>query len=111
MKGHIIWEFLLPAIIGGFMLYMSYNLDGDSMYLILARDFYMPFLFCVMIPNLTSLSSKFILQSLVEDKQTKMRETLRLMSLTPWAYAVSYFLFQTIFAFSSATIMSAFVFN
>lgn len=43
---------------------------------------------------------------MVEDKQTKMRETLRLMSLSPWAYAVSYFLFQTVFAIASALIMT-----
>jgi hypothetical protein len=41
--------------------------------------------------------SRFVIQGLVEERQNKMKETLALMSLSPFSYAVSYILFQGIF--------------
>ena len=70
-----------------------------------------PFTFVMMIPNLTSISARFILQSMVDDKQTKMRETLRLMSLSRGSYAFSFILFQGIFAILSGILLTVFVFD
>ena len=42
---------------------------------------------------------------MVEDKQNKMRETLRLMSLEPFSYTISIFAVQMIFAVSAAIII------
>ena len=64
-----------------------------------------------LLPNLTFVTSRFILQQVVEDKQTKMRETLRLMSLSRLAYALSYLIFQAIFALISGTIIGYFIFS
>ena len=57
------------------------------------RNLIVPFLLVVYIPNLVSLSAKFVLSNIVLDKQTKMRETLKIMSLTRFSYTISYFLF------------------
>lgn len=48
---------------------------------------------------------------MVEDKANKMRESLRLMSLSKMSYAVSFVLFQSIFAIVSSIIMGLFVYN
>lgn len=48
---------------------------------------------------------------MVEDKANKMRESLRLMSLSKWSYALSIVLFQACFAIVSSLIMGAFVYN
>lgn len=48
---------------------------------------------------------------MVEDKANKMRESLRLMSLNKMGYALSFVLFQSIFAIVSSIIMGLFVYN
>ena len=42
---------------------------------------------------------------MVEDRAEKMRETLRLMSLSQFSYAISYFIFQAFFALLSGSIV------
>jgi len=59
----------------------------------MVRDLMIPFFITTLIPNLTSLMSRFIIQSLVEEKQNKMKETLSLMSLSSFSYAISYIIF------------------
>ena len=62
MKGHVVWELVLPIMIGALMYYEAYQFKDDGTgNMILIRDILIPFLFCVLIPNLTSLSSRFIL--------------------------------------------------
>lgn len=61
--------------------------------LALIQSAVLPLLMSIYVPLLTTISSRFILQSMVQDKQNKMRETLRLMSLSQVSYALSYFLF------------------
>jgi hypothetical protein len=46
---------------------------------------------------------------MVEDKQTKMRETLRLMSLSQLSYGLSYLIFQGFFAILSGSIVGYFL--
>ena len=48
---------------------------------------------------------------MVEDKITKMKETLRLMSLSREAYAASYFIMQAFMAVISGIIVGAFLFG
>lgn len=50
------------------------------------------------VPNLSSMNARFVIQTMVEDKEKKVRETLRLMSLSPYSYGLSFLLFQTAFA-------------
>jgi hypothetical protein len=56
-------------------------------------SFLNPLLLCLYIPNLTAFAARFIIQSMVEDKANKMRESLRLMSLSKLSYAMSFVLF------------------
>ena len=51
----------------------------------------------------------FILNEIVADKETRMRETLRIMSLDRWSYALSFFITQGILAvFTSIILFVAF---
>jgi hypothetical protein len=52
-----------------------------------------------------------VLNEVVEDKESRMRETLRIMSLNRWSYAMSYFIKQGIFAmFTSLMLFLSFYF-
>jgi hypothetical protein len=79
--------------------------------LLIQKSIQVPMFVTFLLPNLTFVTSRFILQQVVEDKQTKMRETLRLMSLSRLAYALSYLIFQAIFALISGTIIGYFIFS
>ena len=48
---------------------------------------------------------------MVEDKATKMRETLRLMSLSRASYAMSFFIVQSIFAVLNGMVIGYMIFN
>ena len=53
----------------------------------------------------------FVLNEVVADKESRMRETLRIMSLNRWSYALSYFIKQGIFAmFTSIVLFFTFYF-
>jgi hypothetical protein len=66
----------------------------------------------MLITSLTAgaLSSavSFILTQIVRDKETKMRETLKIMSLSKSAYALSYYLTQGLFALFTSLILACF---
>jgi len=49
-----------------------------------------------------------VLQTVVEEKQTKMRDTLKLMGVSSKSYGLSVVLFQGFFAFVNALILSLF---
>jgi len=66
-----------------------------------------PFIICVAIPGLLSLGNRFIIQGMVEEKNNKMRESLRLMSLSPYTYIASVFLTYFVFAFISGICIAA----
>jgi hypothetical protein len=66
----------------------------------------MPFVVLLIIPNLCAIGQRFIMQIMVEDKQTKMRETLRMMSLGRVPYGLSVVVFQGFFALLSGLFMA-----
>mmetsp|Transcript_41163 Transcript_41163/g.62589 ORF Transcript_41163/g.62589 Transcript_41163/m.62589 type:complete len:181 (-) Transcript_41163:2888-3430(-) len=121
MKGGLIAEFIMPILYGVIILWMATLWDCDKKYgncdpdvQQQMKDFgyaFMPLMMCIYVPNLSAISSRFLIQSMVEDKQNKMRETLRIMSLSQFSYGLSFFLFQAIFAFLGGFIFAAFVFN
>jgi ATP-binding cassette subfamily A (ABC1) protein 5 len=60
----------------------------------------------VLVPTAFSLTCRFILMQMVVDKETKMRETLRIMSMKTGAYGLSYFLTQVIFTIFVAIVLT-----
>ena len=48
----------------------------------------------LVIPGFLQIGQRFILQQIVDEKRTKMRETLRIMSLSQFNYAFSFFVTQ-----------------
>jgi ATP-binding cassette subfamily A (ABC1) protein 3 len=58
------------------------------------------------IPNVISFTSRMILRGIVHDKQTKMKETLKLMSLTQFSYGMSYFMLQAFYGVLSGFLMT-----
>jgi hypothetical protein len=58
------------------------------------------------VPTAFSLTARFILMQMVVDKETKMRETLRIMSMKSGAYGLSYFLTQVIITIFTAIVLS-----
>jgi ABC-2 family transporter protein len=63
-------------------------------------------------PSAFSVSARFILMQMVADKQTKMRETLKIMSMKTGAYGLSYFLSQVIYViFTTIAFTVAFLLN
>lgn len=59
---------------------------------------FVPVMLAYFIPSVSAVGSRFILQSLITEKQQRMRGTLSLMSLSAASYGLSYFLFQALFA-------------
>lgn len=57
------------------------------------------------------ISTRFIVTSMVEDKATKMRETLRLMSLSRMSYMLSFFVYQAILSLWSGIIVGGILFE
>jgi hypothetical protein len=51
------------------------------------------------------------LQNMVMEKENKMRESLRIMSLTPLSYGGSFLIFQTIFAILGGVIIGGWIFG
>ena len=114
-KKEMVMEFMFAALFG-YVIYistMAYKCDDPctDTTILIGKSIMMPMYVVFFLPNLTFVTSRFILQQIVEDKQNKIRETLRLMSLSRFAYAFSYFLFQAIFAFIEGSIIGAFIFT
>lgn len=114
------FEFILPFIYGGvlYMVNQSFNCPSGKVCTEqemaekhTARNFLLPFLMVFFIPNIVGTAGTFIIKTMVVDKENKMRDTLKLMSLTHHAYAWSYLIFQSAFAVVNSFIMGAFVFN
>jgi len=61
----------------------------------------------LLIPSIFSIGQRFILQTMVEDKMNKMRESLRLMSLTRISYTMSFIFIQGFFAVIAGLILMA----
>ena len=91
-----IWEFVFPlfcGIIFGFSTrFGMIDQDGDDAQAEIIRIgliFSFGLLFC---SGSYAGTCCFVLNEVVEDKESRMRETLRIMSLNRWSYAMSYFL-------------------
>ena len=67
------------------------------------------FLYLVSVGSM--LSTRFIMGSIIEDKRTKMRETLRMMSLSQFSYALSFLISSGVPAVLSGLIIGAIVFG
>lgn len=61
----------------------------------------------IFIPILSQNLQSFVTLNMLSDKETKARETLQLMSLSRWAYGVSYLIFVGLIAVVQALIVSA----
>ena len=55
------------------------------------NSIFIPIMLTIAIAIIFSFSGRFILTNIVHDKETKMRETLRIMSLSRFSYLMSYF--------------------
>ena len=113
MKGSLVYEILFPVLYGWLTKYAAkkFHCEDCSPEVYNIGYAIIPFILCLLIPNLTGIASRFLIQTIVDDKQTKMRETLRIMSLTQMSYGVSFFLLQGIFAVLGGVIFLLFVYN
>lgn len=98
-KGMIFAEFFSP-IMFAFVFYgiggaLACDDGGTSarQQCVASRSFFMPYIMMFTVPNASSVNARFIIQSLVEDKEKKVRETLRLMSLSRLSYGLSIFVY------------------
>lgn len=71
----------------------------------------MPIFLVMFIPNLCSISMRFVLFSMVDDKRTKMRETLRMMSLSRLSYTMSFYLMQGFFSVFNGLILAGILYG
>jgi hypothetical protein len=60
---------------------------------------------------MVSIGATFLIQQMVEEKENRMRETLRIMSLTPLSYGGSFFIFQIVFATIGSMIVGGICFG
>ena len=59
----------------------------------------------LMVPSYLSIGQRFIIQAMVEDKVNKMRESLRLMSLSRMSYTLSFFILQSVVGIYSGLVL------
>ena len=65
----------------------------------------------VFLPYFTVISSKFILQTMVDERYSKMKETMKIMSLTDFAYGTSTFIYQVFMCLLHGLVFSLFFFH
>jgi ABC-type Na+ efflux pump permease subunit len=114
MKCQLVWEILFPILIVAYMKVVLNNPcnsepndctpeEVNTRNMIAA--FVNPIIMALLIPSIFSIGQRFILQTMVEDKMNKMRESLRLKSLTRVSYAMSFIFIQGIFALVAGLIL------
>jgi len=69
------------------------------------RALLFPLMMTFYVSLMVSIGATFLIQNMVEEKENRMRETLRIMSLTPLSYGGSFMLFQMIFAIIGSVIV------
>lgn len=84
-----IWEFIIPVFFSYILSFAKADNSTSNIYVVL--------LIALAVPTAFQATCRFILMQMVVDKETKMRETLRIMSMKSAAYGLSYFLTQMIF--------------
>lgn len=95
-----IWEILVPIICGILAGYISYTPPdaGNVNPLEYFNQISMTYLLSLSVITLSFAGScTFILNQVVVDKETKMRESLKIMSASRLAYTLSYFITQGLF--------------
>ena len=75
------------------------------------RALLFPLMMTFYVSLMVSIGATFLIQNMVEEKENRMRETLRIMSLSPLSYGGSFMLFQIIFAVIGGVIVGAFCFG
>lgn len=68
-----------------------------------------PFLICLVLSAFYALQGNSILSNLVQDKETKLRETIRIMGISRIAYSMSYVVSHGIVSIFTAAVFSMFV--
>ncbi len=61
--------------------------------MIQARTVMIPALFCTQFPNVIIMGAVFTLTTMVTEKNQKIKDTLKIMSLSRFSYAISFLLF------------------
>ena len=56
------------------------------------QSYFLIYMIAVFLPSSFQTTSRFILMQMVVDKETKMKESLRIMSMRSAAYGLSYFI-------------------
>ena len=91
--GWLIWLFIkdvrcmqLDGYVAGYCQSQAFKVNYHN-----GLSLFVPVLLCFGITVVYGFSSRFILTNTVTEKETKMRETLRIMSLTQFNYAMSFF--------------------
>lgn len=106
----------MPLVGGIVFWYFSKSLKCDescqndfgSLYRrVAASTSLVPLVLMFYIPTFNSFSVRFIMQQIVEEKQQKIRETLKLMSLTIYSYGLSYMCYQGIIAVIQGILIGA----
>ena len=101
-KGQLIFEFLVPILI---VIYIKLVLPSECQsengqecseeqaeLQARIRSISNPLVMALVVPSIFSVGQRFILQGMVEDKVNKMRDSLRMMSLSRISYTMSIFL-------------------
>ena len=105
--GQVLWEFLFPAMLIGYLRVLLYNpcvgKDADCTEKEINQAFATQgmsnaIVFTIIVPGVFGMGQKFVIQNMVDDKQTKMRQSLKIMSLSDFSYGFSIILTQSIFA-------------
>lgn len=96
-----IWEFIIPLLFGYIISLLAGNTGG-----IQELDFGKVYLISLTTTLIFQPMQRFILMQMVVDKETKMRESLRIMSMKNSAYSLSYYISQLIFVVFISAIMA-----
>ena len=112
-KGLLVWELVFPVLIVFYIRFLTRNSCDSSecdakeqMNAKIRLGIANPIIMSMVVPSIFSIGQRYILQSMVYDKNNKMRETLRLMSLSQFSYAISYFIMQAIVALFTAVVLT-----
>lgn len=109
MKGGLVMELIFPVYMGGLLYYIvsAYHGKDTTPELLAIGTKIIPFFVIMYTPYITVISTRFIVKIMVEDKVNKMRETLKLMSLSNLSYSMSIFFTQSIMALFSGIVIGA----
>jgi hypothetical protein len=111
----IIFPLLMGFIFWWFGNFFRCDLTKDTMQdcnvKFLVKSILFPIIFSLLVSVSVAIGATFITQSMVEEKENRMRETLRIMSLTPFSYGASFLLFQGLLAVLGGIIIGAFTIN